>query len=101
MMRKITGIVVAGLLLATLIPVGTSCIQGVDQQQRMDYNSHLIGFGFYRVNIYSSSISAFVIYGKQNGNVLILHHVTIHFVDATIVNPLNPIIINIYYDPWV
>lgn len=98
--KKVIGILVVGLLIATVFPVVSSDIQKTDQKGKTDLESKLFGIGFIRIDSAIYEIKGLVLFGMNDGQVLVLKKIDIKCDGPPLfVGGLAPFIINIKYNP--
>jgi hypothetical protein len=98
--KKVIGFLVVGLLIATVFPVVSSDIQKTDQKGKTDLESKLFGIGFIRIDSSNYELKGFVLFGYNDGQVLLLKKIDIKCDGPPLfVGGLAPFIINIKYNP--
>jgi len=99
--KKVVGILIVGLLMATVFPIGSAYIQKTDEKANTDFESTLFGIGFIRIDSSNYEIKGFVLFGNNNGQVLLSKMIDIKY-DGTPIRigfGLTPFIFNIKYNP--
>ena len=101
MIKKLTGFFIMGLLIATIVPVGSSSIQKTDEKPTTStIQSFLIGIGLVRIAPLKHEITGFVIIGINTGQVLVNEMIHIQFDETPIrVGGLPPLVFVIKYTP--
>jgi hypothetical protein len=98
--KKVIGILVVGLLIAAVFPVVSSDIQKTDQKEKTDFESKLLGIGLIRIDSGIYEIKGLVLFGMNDGQVLVLKKIDIKCDGPPLfVGGLPPFIINIKYNP--
>ena len=83
MKKKVIGIVIVGLLIATVLPSVNASINKTDEKDNtIVYESRLFGIGFVRIHGFTHSIKGFVIFGINNGQVISTEFINIKYDEA-------------------
>lgn len=92
--KKIIGILVIGLVLALVIPVGSAYA---------DFDCKLSAIGFVRIDHVNSAIRGFVLFGNNDGEVLRFEFININYDDMrtplVVAGPMAFFVHNIEYNP--
>ncbi len=100
MVRKVIGIVIVGLLIATMIPLGSAQSQESKEKANSEYESKLFAIGFIRIQSDTCEITGFALVGMNTGQLLVLQKIDIQY-DGTpiMVGGLPPLIFIVRYNP--
>jgi len=97
---KVVGILIVGLLMATVFPVASTYIGETEKKVNTDFESTLSGIGFIRIDSFNYEIKGFVLFGNNDGQVLLLKMIDVKYDGSPIlVGGLTPFIFNIKYNP--
>ena len=78
MKRKVFGILIVGLLVASAFPMVSASIDNTDEKENtIVYESRIFGIGFVRLNGRTQEIKGFVIFGINDGQVISLEFINI------------------------
>jgi hypothetical protein len=98
--KKVIGILVVGLLMATVFPVASMYIGETEKKVNIDFESKLLGIGLIRIDSAIYEIKGLVLFGMNDGQVLVLKKIDIKCDGPPLfVGGLPPFIINIKYNP--
>lgn len=98
-MKKIVGILVIGLLIATIIPVGGASHPSTGIKDNMGYESRLFEIGLVRIDPHNYKLTGFVFFGINDGEVLVLQKIDIQFEGTIQAGGLPPFMYTIRYNP--
>jgi hypothetical protein len=98
-MKKIVGILIVGLLMATILPTASASADTF-LSKSTDYESKLFAVGFFRINPHTYAITGFAFFGLLDGSPLVLQKIDIQYDGTPIfVGGLIPFFINVEYNP--
>jgi hypothetical protein len=100
MAKKVVRILIVGLLIATIFPVGRSYIQKMDEKANADLESKFFGIGFIRIDSSNYEIKGLVLFGLNDGQIILSKMIDIKY-DGTpiLVDFLTSFIFSIKYNP--
>jgi hypothetical protein len=102
MNKKIIGILIVGMLIVIVFPSINSVNQESYQEKNTIINkSRLFGIGFVRIKEFMHVIKGFVIFGINDGQVLLMEFVNIKYINVNpvLVGYFSPLIFFISYTP--
>ena len=102
MKNKIIGILIIGLLLATVIPNVTASYNKTNENENtIFYESKLFGVGFVRINGFTHVIKGFVLFGINDGQIISMQFINIKYneADKVFAGLLPPLMFLIRYNP--
>jgi hypothetical protein len=101
-MKKIIGILIVGVLIATVFPCVDASIHITDEKENiMIYESRLFGFGFVFINGFTNTIKGFVLFGINDGQFISMEFINIKYneADNVLAGYLPPLMFYIRYNP--
>jgi len=100
MRKKVVGILVVGLLMITVFPIGSSYIQKTDEKVKTNFESKLFGIGLIQIDSFNYQIKGFVLLGMNDDQVLLLKKIDIKYDGSSIqIGGIPPFVFNINYNP--
>jgi hypothetical protein len=83
MKKKVIGILILGILIATIFPCADATINKTDQKEStMVYESRIFGMGFVRINSFTQKIKGFVLFGINDGEIISMQLINIKYEEA-------------------
>lgn len=83
MKKKVIGILIIGLLIATAFPTVSASINKTDEKENtIAYESRIFGIGFVRIHSLTHVIKGFVLVGINDGEVISTEFVNIKYSEA-------------------
>ena len=102
MKKKLIGILIIGILIATVFPCVDASINKTNEKiDKVIYESRLFGIGFVYINGFTHTIKGFVLYGINDGETIKTQFINIKYneVDNVLAGFLPPLIFFIRYNP--
>jgi hypothetical protein len=101
MKKKVIGILIVGILIATIFPCADASINKSEQKEStMVYESRVFGIGFVRINSFTQTIKGFVLYGINNGEIISMQFINIKYEEADeLFAGFLPLVFFIRYNP--
>jgi hypothetical protein len=96
-MKKIIGVLIVGLLLATIIPATSALAQETQEKQTNAFGSHLMAVGLFKLDNRINELTGFVLFGILDGQPIFLQNVDIHYTGSPLIGGLLPVVCNLYF----
>jgi hypothetical protein len=96
-MRKIIGVLIVGLLMATIIPATSALAQETQEKQTAVNNSHIFGVGLFKLDNRINELTGYVIFGILDGQPIFLQNIDIHYTGSPLIGGLLPVMCNLYF----
>ena len=81
MKKKVIGIFIIGILIATMIPCVSASSDETEQEAPV-YESMILGIGFARINTFTHRIIGYVLYGINDGEIISTQFINIKYSEA-------------------
>ena len=102
MKKKIIGILIVGLLIATAFPTVSASIHKIDDKENtIAFESRIFGIGFVRIHSLTHEIKGFVLIGINDGQIISTKIINIKYgeADSVFASFFPPLIFYIRYNP--
>jgi hypothetical protein len=101
MIKKVMGILIVGILIATALPCVNASINKTEQEEdTLIYESRIFGVGIVRINSFTGRIFGFVFYGINDGELISMKFINIQYEEADeLFAGFLPLVFFIRYNP--
>ena len=101
MKKKVIGILIVGILIATALSCANASNNKTEQEEdAMVYESRIFGLGLVRINTFTHAIKGFVVYGINDGEIISMQFVNINYEEADeLFAGFIPLVFFIRYNP--
>jgi hypothetical protein len=99
--KKLIGILIAGVLISTILPCANTSPNRTEQEEvTMVYESLIFGIGYVRINVLTHRIIGFVFYGINDGEFISMQFINIRYEEADeVFAGFLPLVFFIRYNP--